>query len=124
MDRVVAKLEMVLRERLLKCCNGTADSVLGWIEDRESSKFDTEWMDSFRLVSEVVLDASQSRQLDALRELAFKSTYRKTQSADLAAFVADDFEIIARGHLIDSSNELLLHLENEYFEGRFPHTLP
>lgn len=91
------------------------------LDSRDAEPFDTQWMASFDDVDGDLGAAVDRPVVDALREKAFKLAFSASGSADVAACVSDDIELIARSRSSGRTNGWPTHvLWNAYRSGRFP----
>ncbi len=93
------------------------------LDARDGQPFDGEWMRCYSAVQDVEVEGelqTKNVTIDELREWAFKRAYGLSGHAELAAYVADDFELIARALQADYSDEWLGALWQSYRAGRFP----
>ena len=90
---------------------------------RDSRIFDAEWMRVYSAVQDIEVEGELQTKnviIDELREWAFKRALAISSHADVAAYVSDDFDLIARALQADYSDEWLGALWQEYRAGRFP----
>ena len=93
------------------------------LDARDGEPFDGEWMRCYSAVQDIEVEGelqTKNVAIDELREWAFKRAYGISSHAELAACVADDFELIARALQADYSDEWLGALWQTYRAGRFP----
>lgn len=72
------------------------------IRERDSPEFERHWLDKFRTLEMRTSEIrnNELEAIDELREVAYKTVFARTNSPDLAAFVSDDFELIARAAVL------------------------
>ncbi len=90
---------------------------------RDSQIFDAEWMRVYSAVQDIEVEGERQTKnvmIDELCEWAFKRALAISSHADVAACVADDFDLLARALQADYSDEWLGALWQEYRAGRFP----
>ncbi len=87
--------------------------------------FETSWC---RLLEEVerrwqIIDLPQHlrNQVEAVRQRSFYAVSRVTGQHEIASYVSDDLELIARAHLLLLDSPLLKELWDAYHRGTFPH---
>ena len=100
-----------------------ADLADDLLDERDSDPFDSEWMRAYAAVQDAEVEAELQKTnvaIDDLREWAFKTAHGVSGNAEIAAYVADDFELIARALQANWSDEWLGALWQEYRVGRFP----
>ena len=93
------------------------------LDERERDPFDGEWMRVYSAVQDAEVEGelqTKNVTIDELREWAFRRAYDISSHAEIAAYVADDFELIARALQADYSDEWLGALWQTYRAGRFP----
>ncbi len=99
-----------------------ADLADDLLEARESDPFDSEWLRVYSAVQDAEVEAelqTKSVTIDELREWAFKRAHGISGNAEIAGYVADDFELIARALQADYNDEWLGAMWQEYRTGRF-----
>lgn len=99
---------------------GLADDLL---DARDNQHFDEQWMRVYSAVQDTEVEGelqTKNAMIDELREWAFKHAHGVSGNAEIAGYVADDFEILARALQANYSDEWLGVLWQEYREGRFP----
>jgi hypothetical protein len=64
-----------------------------YLDEREQSPFDEQWMEAFRRWGQDA-GTENDNEIDAGREAAFKQTFRHTGNPDLAGYVSDDIGLI------------------------------
>lgn len=93
------------------------------LERREEPAFERQWMTEYeRLCTQKErLPENEWEAVNKVRELAFKSSFRVLPSPDVAAYLSDDFELIAISLLLgDKTSWPLQALLKAYDQGRFP----
>jgi hypothetical protein len=94
------------------------------LELRDRDPFDSQWVRHYERLSQLNTARPPSTEFASevtrLRELAYLAAYRKTQHADAAAYVSDDFELLALAHLHDRADPWLTTLHRSYAQGLFP----
>lgn len=98
------------------------------LRNRDAEPFDAAWVRAYNAVEEVErgrqLQEESENAIDELREKTFLRALHKTGHDEIAAYVADDFDLLARAVVADYSDDWLDWLWAEYQAGRFPHALP
>ena len=100
-----------------------ADVADDLIDARESDPFDSEWMRVYSAIQDIEVEAELQTKnvvIDELREWAFKRAHGVSGNAEIAGYVSDDFELLARALQADWSDQWLGALWQEYRAGRFP----
>lgn len=120
-------MEGIIEElkKLIECCLLSSEvvddrTIEQMVESRESDEFDAAWVASFQQVEGLVIPVRNTQLLAQLREQAFKEAYQKTGNSDIAAFVCDDFELMARAWVLVPASEWVAALRQNYSVGRFP----
>lgn len=93
-----------------------------YLDEREQSPFDEQWMEAFRRWGQdAETENDDDNESDAGREAAFKQTFRHTGNPDLAGYVSDDIGLICsalkRG---GGEDPFILDLLRGYIEGKLP----
>ncbi len=100
-----------------------ADAADDLLEAREAYTFDGEWMRVYSAVQDAEVEGELQTKnvgIDDLREWAYKRAHGISGNAEIAGYVADDFELIARALQADYNDEWLGALWQEYRAGHFP----
>ena len=93
------------------------------IDARESEPFDGEWMRVYSAIQDAEVEGELQTKnviVDELREWAFKRAHGVSGNSEIAAYVSDDFELLARALQAGWSDEWLGALWQTYRAGRFP----
>lgn len=91
------------------------ESIDDILDDRDADTFSDLWMEAWRNIENKELD------IDSQRENIFKLVFSKTQSSDLAAYITEDFELIAK-HVSEKDNGWVANLCGTYFDHQIPRT--
>lgn len=67
-----------------------------FLDRRDSVTFEQKWLADFTLLEDVSYSADQLKSIDSLREITFKVIYQCTQNSELASYLSDDMELIAK----------------------------
>ena len=98
------------------------DEQCALLDSRDAQPFDDEWVRVHKAVEHEKRASSLNIQIvDEIRELAFKKEYQNTGNGEIAGYVSDDFDLLARAIAVGYSDPWLELLWNEYHAGRFPH---
>ena len=121
------KLETLLHENQMLSLKKFDDATIAeMLDSRDSEDFENDWMRVFREIElrEKLkpLTSENLAKIEKIREISYKKTFDSTQNSELAAYVADDFELIAKSLFLDFNNEWLNTLFLCYLQGIFPHT--
>ena len=87
---------------------------------RDRDPFDSSWVSAHESLDENRLDAECLKLIDQIREQAYASVYSITQNPDAAAYVSDDFGLIATALALNHHHDFIESLWAEYQAGRFP----
>lgn len=98
---------------------GTVDVVL---DIRDSDEFSEQWMAAFDAVqsSKAEMTRSQTDLSTRIREAAYLLAYSRWHSPDLAAYVSDDFGLIADAAACGVNNAFVGELLSAYKRGVVP----
>ena len=83
--------------KLLDQSTFTGADIPGILVGRDADAFEQEWLRVFDLQRHAEFSPQQARSIERVRELAYKATYAFTQHPEIAGYVCDDFELIAKG---------------------------
>jgi hypothetical protein len=96
-----------------------------FLDERDDSNFDDEWIRVFNKINELemknTIKSDLKNSIDRIREVSFKKAYEFTNNADLAGYVSDDMELIAKGILLEYQDKWLAAVYNLYKQKVFPH---
>lgn len=96
-----------------------------WLDLRDSDEFDASWMSAHLSTKEretsSPLGQDELEIVNHIREMAFLKTIRATGHSELAAYVSDDFELMARAARIGFEDRWLRALSDVYQQERFPY---
>jgi len=121
MNPVRALIRLIEAGLLLGRRTFEGPEVAALLNSRDDRSFETEWLSLFRRLEALpALDDEDKKQVDALREKAFKVAYKHSREPDLAGYVSDDFEVIGRGLLVTPADSFVQRLLNTYAQGRVP----
>lgn len=113
---------------LLGALTTSVDEQNAMIHTRDADAFDAQWVRAYNAVEQAErnrqLEAESENAIDELREETFLKALAKTSHDEIAAYVADDFDLLARAVVADYRDSWLDWLWAEYQSGRFPHALP
>ena len=93
------------------------------LDAREGDPFDSDWMRCYSAVQDAEVEGelqTKNVTIDELREWVFKRAHGISGHVEIAAVVADDFELIARALQANYSDEWLDALWQTYRAGQFP----
>ncbi|HVF84767.1 MAG TPA: hypothetical protein VM821_02210 [Abditibacteriaceae bacterium] len=95
------------------------------LDNRDRKPFDPEWVRVDQAVKQLETNQQLSNEdkaaINELRETTFKKTYRVVENGELAGYVSDDFDLIARALIVDYHDAWLDALWMQYQTGNFPH---
>ncbi|MDF2441585.1 MAG: hypothetical protein JWN98_2569 [Abditibacteriota bacterium] len=95
---------------------------------RDEEAFDAQWVRAYNAVEQVEqqhqLHPETENAIDELREAIFLKALDQTGHNEIAAYVADDFDLLSRAVVAGYSDAWLDWLWAAYQAGEFPHTLP
>ena len=98
------------------------DEIDEMLDRHGDSGFEKDWLRVFQALDKKSFTDNALTEIKNIREIAYKKTFTTTNHGELAAYVADDFELIAKSLLADFSDEWLNALFLSYLHGAFPHT--
>lgn len=94
------------------------------LDRRDSEPFDSHWISAFNetesIYKKMALNEQVIASINKIRELAFKAVNEAADS-EIAAYVSDDFELIAKSVVINSTNLWVSALFSTYISGNFPY---
>jgi len=91
------------------------------LSGRDDPAFEREWLQLFEQVKDTNLTEGETRDLNHLREAAFKAAFKHSSDPDLSGYISDDFEVIAKGAASNREDDFLTALLESYAAGTIPH---
>ncbi|MEW4368694.1 hypothetical protein [Paenibacillus kandeliae] len=91
-----------------------------YLEYRDSADFDTAWIHAYQKLHRDGLKPVEQEQVTEWSRLAFEQVIRGSGSADLAAYIADDVDLIFCAYLLGLEDEFVHWLAACYAEQRLP----
>ena len=125
-DDLLARLSARITRDLLQRMTAGLD-VQAALDQRDAPTFEEAWVDCDMRLSAVGATpptAIQEATIMAIRSAAYLRAFDASQSADLAGYVSDDFELIANSIAAGNDDPFVAYLLDEYLAGRFPVTPP
>ena len=113
---------LLLESNLLNFTNLDNETIDEMLDSRDSSEFESDWLKVSQTLEKKKFSADNFASIENIREIAYKKTFDTTNHSELAAYVADDFEMIAKSLLSDFADEWLNALFLSYLHGLFPHS--
>lgn len=96
------------------------EEIAEMLDNRDREEFEGEWLRVFHKLEDQ--NDFNSATITKIRETAFKKTFEITKNGELAGYVADDFELIAKSLQSGFDDEWLNSLFLSYLQGIFPHS--
>lgn len=96
------------------------EAIAEMLDSREREDFEGEWLRVFHELEDQAVFPDSA--ITEIREIAYKKSFEATNHSELAAFVADDFELFAKSLFIGFDDEWLNALFLSYLHGVFPHS--
>jgi hypothetical protein len=123
MNIILPELKQILAEiSLLSDVAQSYDEQCALLDSRDAQPFDDEWVRVHKAIEQEKRGSSLNTAIeDEIRELAFKKAYQNTGNGEIAGYVSDDFDLLARAIAVGYSDPWLELLLDEYQSGRFPH---
>ena len=123
MNITLPELKQLLTElSLLSDVAQSDDEQCALLDSRDAQPFDDEWVRVHKAIEQEKRASSLNTAIeDEIRELAFKKAYQNTGNGEIAGYVSDDFDLLARAIAVGYFDPWLNLLWNEYQAGRFPH---
>ncbi len=88
------------------------------LDSRDNEDFETDWLRVFYALESLPNDSN----IEEVRQIAYKKSFEAAPHSELAAYVADDFELIAKSLQSGFDDEWLNSLFLSYLHGVFPHS--
>jgi hypothetical protein len=77
------------------------------LDGRDEVSFDQTWINAFKSLEKLQIKTADIQTIDSIREAAFKVTYNHCEDSDLAGYISDDFELIAKAFLFNLDNSFI-----------------
>lgn len=95
------------------------------LDDRDESFFEENWIKAYEDINErwkycTTADARKS-EIDLIREFAFKKCYEYSGQPEIAAYVCDDFELMAKAAAMRYDLRFVTEMMRVYTNGGIPH---
>lgn len=94
------------------------------MDQRDRGDFEDDWLkaaESIEAEWESFAEAEAQSMVDEIREIAYLLCFELTGEAEISGYVSDDFELLAKGSLLQLDHPYLNQMLADYREGRFPH---
>jgi hypothetical protein len=120
-ERLCQRLELAQIVPSLKINEGAVPILL---DERDEETFSSRWMESYRRLQTAKDTLGIGKETEALitriREITYLQAYERWQSPDLAAYISDDFGLIADAIAANTNDYFVNALFHEYVIGNFP----
>ncbi len=110
--------ELLANGQIIHFGKFTEEEISAMLDSRDNEDFETDWLRVFQVVENQPNDSN----IEEIRQIAYKKSFETVPHSELAAYVADDFEIIAKSLQIGFDDEWLNSLFLSYLHGVFPHS--
>lgn len=122
MDKVSKLLDKMKQRSIIPKLSLEQEEIDAALDERDAPDFAESWMSAFRQVG-AMKGCTQDAEprITQLREMAYVQAYERWQSPDLAAYISDDFGLIADSLALNTDNAWLNGLLHAYLTLRFPH---
>lgn len=91
-----------------------------YLDYRDRADFDAAWITAYQKLHRDGLKPVEQEQMQEWSRLAFDQVIRASGSGDLAAYIADDIDLIFCAHLLGVEDEFVHWLAECYAEQRLP----
>ena len=101
--------------------NWSTEDYNNYLDYRDSEEFENKWLEAANKIQSYTTNVELPiERIVKIREITFKRTFNLTQNPDLAAYVSDDFELIAENFLFDQKNDFINNMWDTYKMGELP----
>ncbi len=121
MNNLAELKSLLLQSNLLIFTSFNGDEIDEMLDRRDDAEFEEDWLRVFQALKKKFFGDDALAEIKNVREIAYRKTFGTTKHSELAAYVADDFEMIAKSLLSGFSDEWLNSLFLTYLRGTFPH---
>tara|TARA_Y100000296_G_C5158244_1_gene250371 strand:+ start:535 stop:951 length:417 start_codon:yes stop_codon:yes gene_type:complete len=94
------------------------------LDDRDSDPFDSKWVEEFKIVSDIFSSKYKTKEdeerIERIREIVFKMVSTITGGGEIASYISDDFELIAKAAFIDYDSSWVGALLESYMNFKIP----
>jgi len=120
-DKVGNLLEKIEQRSIVPNLSLTEEEIEAALNQRDNPQFAETWMKAFHQI-ETMKRAKQDAdpRIGRLREVAYLQAYERWRSADLAAYISDDFGLIGDALATDYNDSWMNGLLYAYLSLRFP----
>ena len=112
---------LLSQNKALNFKNLNDEAIDEMLDSRDGKDFENDWLRISRTLEQKRFSAEESKAIEEIREISYKKTFSITNHAELASYVADDFELITKSLLSGYADEWLNALLLAYLQGVFPH---
>lgn len=85
---------------------------------RDNHTFEEKWLNEYSILNDVKLDDEVNELINEIREISFKNVYLKTGNEEIASYLSDDFELIAKSLFLNKDNWIITHLWKSYLQSK------
>lgn len=90
------------------------------LDNRDLTAFSDLWTNAYEQTKQTAFNSDDKSKIDEVRKEIFMTTFSKTNSSDLSAYISDDFELIASHLLTNDNNNWVTSLCATYFDKKIP----
>ncbi len=125
--KTISELRVWLEDfNLLHAITDSDEAIWMMLEARDGEEFESQYSRAFSQVEALETSPFTNDEVSdcqAIMRLAFKKSFAllSASSGEIAAYVADDFDLLARAIRVDLKDSWFEQFFSEYKSGRFPH---
>ncbi len=94
------------------------------LDCRDLPPFDSNWVKCYNEIENELVKNPLSNEdlstIDIIREKAFKAVSSLTSQHEIASYISDDFDLIAKSMALSSNNAFATVLYKSYCDGKIP----
>lgn len=117
-------LESILQKDLLSDHCFASQDLDEILDRRDKESFEKKWIESHRLVEARFSESSQPHEIkekiEEIRKESFLATSRATEQHEIASYVSDDFDLIAKNIALELADPFLDSLFKIYIQDKLP----
>ncbi|WOO43079.1 hypothetical protein [Rubellicoccus peritrichatus] len=117
-------LESILKRTYLSDYCFASKDLDGILDRREDEGFEKEWIDSHKRIEAKFSDSNLSEEtkekIEEIRKESFLATSRATEQHEIASYVSDDFDLIAKNIALGLADPFIDSLFEKYIQDKLP----
>lgn len=115
--------QIILSPSLFKKSDFKNEDII--LDSRDENPFDSEWMDMYNTINQEYKNYQLNKhheEIEAIRKDAFMASEQFFGTNEISSYISDDFDLIAKGIVLNSHDKRITWLLNYYIKQGVPHT--